>query len=100
MSNTSTSLSKIALQKYKKNFWGVFSFSFLALCILAAVFAYLLAPDNSKNANQMHLSIHSKAPGFSVAMLILPSGITSSQNLVEDIFLGKENTETALPIKN
>jgi len=100
MSNQATSLSKIALQKFKKNFWGVFSITFLVLCILVAVFAYVLAPDNSKNANQMHLSIHSKAPGFSVTMLTLPSGISSSQNLVEAIFFGKENTETAIPIKN
>lgn len=100
MSNQATSLSKIALQKFKKNFWGVFSFCFLALCILVAVFAYVLAPDNSKNANQMHLSIHSKAPGFSVTMLTLPSGISSSQNLAETVFFGNENTETAIPIKN
>jgi peptide/nickel transport system permease protein len=32
-------------------------------------FAYVLAPDKSENANQMHLSIHSKPPGFQVDML-------------------------------
>ena len=29
-----------------------------------SVFAYVLAPDNSQYANQMHLPIHSKQPGF------------------------------------
>jgi peptide/nickel transport system permease protein len=28
--------------------------------------------DNSENANQMHLSIHSKPPGFNVNMLSIP----------------------------
>jgi len=47
---TATSLSKIALQKFKRNFWGVFSLSFLMLCLLVGIFAYALAPDNSQNA--------------------------------------------------
>jgi len=100
MSNKATSLSKIALQKFQKNFWGVFSFTFLMLCIFIAIFAYVIAPDDSKNANQMHLSIHSKAPGFTVEMLTLPSGLSTTQNFLEATFFGKENTATAVPIKN
>ncbi len=73
MKNTSTSLTKLTLQKFKKNGWGVFSFIFLCLCVLVAIFAYVLAPDSSKNANQMHLSIHSKSPGFKVEILTIPS---------------------------
>ena len=38
-----------------------------------AVFASVLAPDISPNANQMHVSIHSKAPGFSSLLLLLPN---------------------------
>ncbi|MGO2101819.1 MAG: ABC transporter permease [Psychroflexus halocasei] len=56
----------LALQKFKKNTWGVFSFFYVIFCILVALFAYLISPDNSKNANQMVLSIHSKPPGFKV----------------------------------
>ncbi len=92
-----TSLTKIALQKFKKNFWGVFSFSFLVICTLTAIFAYALAPDNSQNANQMHLSIHSKQPGFKVKMLIIPSNETE-QNGFSVFFFGKETTETEVPI--
>jgi peptide/nickel transport system permease protein len=56
----------------KKNFWGVFSFAFIVILVLVSIFAYVLAPDNSENANQMHLSIHSKPPGFNVNMLSIP----------------------------
>jgi peptide/nickel transport system permease protein len=94
---TATSLTKIALQKFKKNFWGVFSFSFLVLCVLIAIFAYALAPDNSENANQMHLSVHSKAPGFTVQLLTIPSRIVS-QNGVSEFFFGKKNADTEIPI--
>lgn len=95
----STSLTGIALQKFKKNFWGVFSFGFLSLCILLAIFAYAIAPDNSRNANQMHLSIHSKNPGFTVTMLTIPSEV-EDQNPISVFFFGKKNVDTEIPISN
>ncbi len=96
----SKSLSTLALQKFKKNFWGVLSFYFIVLCAIVAVFAYVLAPDNSQNANQMHLSIHSKPPGFSVKMLTIPSQETGDQSLLNRLFFGEKNTDTEIPIEN
>ncbi len=93
----STSLTQIALQKFKKNLWGVFSLCFLALCVLVAIFAYALAPDDSRNANQMHLSIHSKNPGFSVKMLTIPSAV-EEQNPFSVFFFGNKNADTEIPI--
>ncbi len=90
-------LTKIALQKFKKNIWGVLSFSFLIVCVLLAIFAYSLAPDNSQNANQMHLSIHSKEPGFKVTMLTIPA-LKTRQNTFSEFFFGKKTTATEIPI--
>ena len=92
-------LASIALQRFKRNFWGVFSFSFLIICVLAAIFAYALAPDSSQNANQMHLSIHSKSPGFKVNMLTIPSN-SEDQNGLSDFFFGKPTTSTEIPISS
>ena len=100
MSAKATSLTQLALQKFKRNFWGVFRLVFLILCGLAAIFSYVIAPDDSKNANQMHISIHSKKPGFQVQMLHIPSGSNSTQSSLKDFFFGKENTDTAVPINN
>jgi peptide/nickel transport system permease protein len=94
---TSSSLTRIALQKFKKNFWGVFSLSFLIICTLVAIFAYALAPDNSQNANQMHLSIHSKSPGFTVQMLTVPSKV-EAQNGLGVFFFGRKTTASEIPI--
>ncbi|MBT8261817.1 MAG: ABC transporter permease [Bacteroidia bacterium] len=99
MKYTSTSLTKLALRKFRKNFWGVFSLSFLILCVLTAIFAYALAPDDSKNANQMHLSIHSKQPGFKVQMLTIPS-VVEQENGFSSFFLGKKNVATEIPINS
>lgn len=95
----SNSLSKLALHIFKKNLWGVLSFWFIVVCIFMALFAYALSPDNSKNANQMHLSIHSKPPGFSVTMLTIPSLTNEDQSFFKALFTGKRNSDTELPIQ-
>lgn len=92
-----TSLTGIALQKFTKSFWGVFSSGFLFFCLLLAIFAYALAPDNSENANQMHLSIHSKNPGFRVKMLTIPAE-TEESNPLAVFFFGKRNVDSEIPI--
>ena len=100
MSSKTNSLSALALQKFKNNFWGVFSFWFIILIGLISVFAYAIAPDNSQYANQMHLSIHSKKPGFEVQMLTIPSVINQEQGFLDEILFGRKNTETEIPISS
>lgn len=80
-----------------KNFWTIFSLGYVTLCGLVAIFAYAIAPDNSKNANTMHLSIHSKPPLFSVEMLSLPV----EKNLSwKDYFVGSPAMHTEIPLKS
>ena len=100
MSKTNNSLSSLALQKFKKNIWGVFSFWVIVSIGLISVFAYVLVPDNSKNANQMHVSIHSKSPGFKVEMLEIPGDIKDETSLISKLFFGKNSSTTEIPISN
>ena len=99
MDKTTQSLTAIALQKFKKNFWGVFSFWFIVALIFISVFAYVFAPDHSENANQMHLSIHSKSPGFEVKMLSIPLN-EKQENKLSYYFFGFPNNTTEIPIIN
>lgn len=99
MSSSSQSLTNLALQKFKKNFWGVFSLGFILTLIFMSVFAYVLAPDNSVNANQMHLSIHSKSPGFQVRILSIPLD-EKAENKFSYYFTGFPNTVTEIPIRS
>lgn len=102
MSLPSESLTVLALQKFKRDFWGVFSFSIIILVGIIALMAYIIAPDNSTNANQMHLSIHSQPPGFEVTMLSLNNGgdNQSDQSLVSELFFGKGSAITEIPISD
>ncbi|WP_242202254.1 ABC transporter permease [Aestuariivivens insulae] len=100
MSHKSHSLKQLALQKFKANFWGVFSFYFIVAVGIVSILAYVLAPDNSQHANQMHLSIHSKQPGFNVLMLSIPSQSKAEQNILSKLFLGAKHVNTEVPISN
>jgi peptide/nickel transport system permease protein len=99
MNHTTQSLSVIALHKFKKNFWGVFSLSFIILLLFVSLLAYVLAPDNSENANQMHLSIHSKSPGFTVDMLSIPLE-EKQKNTLSNYFTGFPNSVTEVAIES
>jgi len=100
MSEKSSSLSSLALQKFKRNFWGVLSLGYIIICGFIAVFAYAFAPDNSQNANQMHLSIHSKPPGFKTQILTLPSENKSEQSFFDKLFFGTKIRSSELPISS
>ncbi|MGB2085877.1 MAG: ABC transporter permease [Flavobacteriaceae bacterium] len=52
---------------------GAVSLAYIIVVFFIALFASKLAPDFSENANQMHVSIHSKPPGFTTKLLIIPS---------------------------
>lgn len=100
MNNKSVSPTHLALQRFKRNFWGVLSFWFLVTCAFVAIFAYVLAPDDTQFANQMHLSIHSKPPGFQVKMLYVPSQIESGETFLEQVFFGKKYGGNEIPIES
>ncbi len=96
MQNYKNSLSYIALQKFKKNSIGVFSFWYIILCGFIAVFCYVLAPDNSSNANQMHIEMHSQKPGFSTLLLEIPK--ESKQSFFHFLIYGNKKPNRQIPI--
>ncbi len=95
MSHKSASLTSLALQKFKRDFWGVLSLSVIAIYTLIAIFAYLIAPDNTQYANQMHLSIHSQPPGFEVDLIQLP--INNEPTNLMDWWNGKKAQVEEIP---
>ena len=80
-----------------KNLSGIVSLIFIILVGFIALFGYVLAPDNSKNANQMHLSIHSKSPGFEVDMFVIPNKV-ENQSLIDKFLNGNKNPDKEIPV--
>ncbi|QEE49241.1 ABC transporter permease [Flavobacterium alkalisoli] len=98
MNKNNQSLTGLALQKFRKNFWGVLSLSFIVILMFIALFAYALAPDKTKNANWGDLSIHSKPPGFTVQMLTLPVSGKTEETHLSDYFTGKDFVQPKVTI--
>ncbi|MCQ2308898.1 MAG: ABC transporter permease [Bacteroidales bacterium] len=67
--------SQIAWQRYRKNVTGMISLIFIILCILVAIFAYYIIPDDTPDANTQILEISTQKPGFAVDVLLVPKPI-------------------------
>lgn len=100
MKTSTNSLTQAALRKFKKNRTGVLSLLFIACMGLVAVFAYLIAPDNSSNSNQMHLEIHYKKPGFEALILSVPSSNSSNQSFLNKLITGNKNSAQEIVISS
>ena len=62
----------MAWKRFRSNKLGMVSCGFVILWALLALFAYLIIPDKTPNANRQILEISTKKPGFEVDMLMLP----------------------------
>ena len=62
----------LAWKRFRSNKLGMVSCGFVILWALVALFAYLIIPDKTPNANRQILEISTKKPGFEVDMLMVP----------------------------
>ena len=62
----------LAWKRFRSNTLGMFSLGFVILWALLALFAYLIIPDKTPNANRQILEISTKKPGLEVDMLMVP----------------------------
>lgn len=76
------------------------SIAYILLVAFLSIFAYFFIPDKSTNANQMHLSIHSKSPGFKVDLLLIENNIKYDQTIFEKLFFGNKNSPTEIALQN
>ena len=62
----------LAWKRFRSNKLGMVSCGFVLLWALLALFAYLVIPDKTPNANRQILEISTKKPGFEVDMMMVP----------------------------
>jgi len=88
------SLSK----KLLTNKGAVLGMILIIVNVLLAVFAYVLAPDISPNANRMIPEIGSKKPGFHMLFLQKRRESTKTGNIFNTLLNGKEEEYEYIPI--
>jgi peptide/nickel transport system permease protein len=77
----------------------VVSLCIIALTCLLAVFAYVLAPDNSPSANRMIVELGARPPGFSSQMLLVPKATPPQhRSALYEWFNGTPSDYRMLPV--
>ncbi len=62
---------RLAWRRFRRNIPAMVAFGYVVVLCLVAVFAYLIIPDKSPDANTMCLPIKVKPPGFTAKMLVM-----------------------------
>lgn len=88
------------IEKLRRNFPAVAGLIVIGLSIFTAIFAYVIVPDNTPNANEQFPSLALQAPGFSVQMLVLKKENQNSSSFLNGFFNGKERIYELIPIQN
>lgn len=94
----SVSLNQKAWRRLKRNKSAMFGLGVVIFSILLAVFAYVLAPDNSPNGNEQILQLETHPPGFSVYLLKVIKPNAESSNVITGLWNGYKKNYTPLPI--
>jgi peptide/nickel transport system permease protein len=89
------------MRKFLSNKLSLASFVFIVLVTLVAFLGYLIIPDSSPWANNQHLEISSKKPGFKAKFFLLPKSSSGSKsNIVDRLIWGKPNLNREIPINS
>ena len=86
-------------KRLKKNLGALFGLIVIVLAVLISVFGYVIAPDNSPNADLQTVEIQAKKPGYEQQFLKTFSNETADGNWLDHFINGKKNNFQIIPIK-
>ncbi len=86
-------------KRLKKNRGAMFSLFIIVLAVLISIFGYLIAPDNSPNADLQTVEIQAKKPGYTQQFLKIPGNKNSEGGWLSHFISGRKNNYQLLPIK-
>jgi ABC-type dipeptide/oligopeptide/nickel transport system permease subunit len=96
---TSSSVLRSTWHRLLKNRGAVFGIGIIFLSIILALFAYLIAPDPSPDANRIILEIGGRKPGFSQQFLLVKKeNQIGSPSFISRLLSGREDAYHYIPI--
>lgn len=87
-------------QRLKKNKTAFAGLIIIIFSILIAIFAYVIAPDNTTNADLQTVEIQAKKPGYSQLFLKIPDPKPGKNNFFSRLLNGSAVQYRFIPIKS
>ncbi len=87
-------------KRLKKNRGALFGLIVIILAVLIAVLGYLIAPDNSPNADLQTVEIQARKPGYTQLFLKIPDKKNEQAGLFNTLLNGKQEDYRYFPITN
>ncbi len=93
------SLTSKAIAALSRNKTAMASLWGILIAVLVAVLGYVITPDSTPYANEQHIEIAARKPGYSTIMLkIRNNNQPVRQSFLKTIFYGRRSDYTYLPI--
>lgn len=94
------SLSRLAWERFRRNKLSLGALIFIVFTVVIAIAGYLVTPDSTPHANEQHLEISMKKPGFEVQMLLFkkPQKV-SRHGLLEKMLYGQPSIYRSVPVE-
>jgi ABC-type dipeptide/oligopeptide/nickel transport system permease subunit len=99
MAQTNFSFKAEMWKRLKKNRGALFGLIIIILAVLVSVFGYIIAPDNSPNADLQTVEIQAKKPGYTQQFLKITDTKISGGGRLDHFINGKKNDFRLVPIK-
>ncbi|MEO6406694.1 MAG: ABC transporter permease [Ferruginibacter sp.] len=85
-------------QRLKKNKLAIVGLAIIFVCFFIAIMGYMIAPDNSPNADLQTVEIQAKPVGYKQLFLMIPNTKHVNQNIISKAIFGHPLVNTYLPI--
>lgn len=94
-------MSQQAWKRFRKNKPAYFSMWFVVFIAVVALLGYLITPDNTPFANDQHLELAIKKPGFVVSVLLVKKNEKPvNSNIFSTMIWGRKSEYNTIPIQS
>lgn len=98
MAGTQLSIIKSSWKKLRRNKGAVFGVAVIVLALLMAVFAYVISPDATPDANRIIVEIAAKKPGYKQQFFKMPKIKMRPAPALQRFFFGSEEPYELIPV--
>jgi ABC-type dipeptide/oligopeptide/nickel transport system permease subunit len=96
----SFSFTQQTWQRLKKNKGAMFGLFIIVIAVLVAIFGYIIAPDNSPNADFQTVEIQAKKLGYTQQFLKISNDKSTSTSFFKKLINGEKKSYTLIPISS